>query len=168
MKRIFIVTFIFLIGNNLTAQTKKELKEAQKNEDYQSNKVIIESGEYFFKPISASTEDGRVFNFNNDKSILTIIGNHSLAALPYLGATQMDKSTDSTSIGSITYQNDKINYNIKYNNKRKKIYIKFTTQTDDENFDIILTVSGKNKALLSIRSIRRDPIKYYGFVSKID
>jgi hypothetical protein len=168
MKRIFIIVFIFLIGNNLTAQTKKELKEAQKEEEFQSNKIIIESGKFFFKPTSAITKDGKAFNFNNNESILTIINNYSLAELPYMGAIKMDTSTDSTSIGMITYQNEKISQSIKYNKKRKKIVVKFSTQNKGENFDIILTISGKNKAHLSINSIRRDPIEYYGFVSKIE
>jgi len=168
MNRIFFIVFIFIIGLNLNAQTKKELKEAQKEENFQSNKNIIESGVYFFKPESAYTKDGKVFDFNNEKSSLTIIGNQSFAELPYMGETKIDKRTDSTSIGKITYQNEKIAYNINYKEKKNKIVITFSTQTKDEKFNIILTISGKNKAYLSINSIRRDPIDYYGFVSKID
>ena len=168
MKRFFVIVFIFLIGQNLNAQTKRELKKVEKEEDFQSNKNIIESGEFFFKPESAYNKDGQTFNFNNDKSSLAIIGNHTFAELPYMGATKIDKRTDSTSIGKITCQNEKIAYNIKYKEKKNKIVITFSTQTKDEIFDIILTISGKNKAHLSITSNRRDPIDYYGFVSKID
>ncbi|TYA60087.1 DUF4251 domain-containing protein [Formosa maritima] len=157
MKQFFIITFIILIGNNLTAQTKKELKKLQKIEDYQNNKTIVESGEYFFKATLITPLNHRTFNILDDNGVLIIKEKMMKADIPHI-------SKDSIRTRVISH-NEILEYNVEYKEKKKKIIVSFTTKGEGENLDILLKISDDNKADLYLSSERIDPISYSGTIS---
>lgn len=165
MFRKAILIALIISTNTSVSQSKKEQKELQKEENYRNIKALIQSEHYIFKATSTTTQKGRTINVLGNNGTLTINGSIAEANLPYFGVVQMPSRAEN---GGVNFQNKNITYDIKLNDKKRKITVSFTAKNKNETYTIILTISGKNSADLYVTSSRRNYINYFGTLSKSD
>lgn len=145
--------------STIFSQTKKELKELEKIEDFENNKSIVNSGKFCFKPTWATPRNGESVNIINDKGILTIEDNNLQLDLFHIAKD----SAQSRLVG----HNKITKYNVNYNEKKKRIIITFSVRINIENLDMRLKIFGKREAELSVTNLNRNSIYYFGDIFKL-
>ena len=154
-------TLLILCTNLTTSQTKEEkkkIKEETAIKNYEANKEIIESGVYGFTPTSAKGGKRSVSLTGNSNS-LVINKDKANGNFPFFGSTQ---STSYSGDGSIVFNAENVEYDIKYNDDKKRINISFKAPAKGEIFDVELSVTGEGSASVTVLSMKRDRMSYNG------
>ena len=165
LKNVLYVLCFVLVSSSIHSQTKKEQKELEKENQYQVNISLVESQQFFFKPISATAQNGKIIDLLNNTGLLTISGTNSDANLPYFGVVQTPSRIGNE---GVVFDNENTNYKIEKIDKKRKIILSFSAKNKSEIFNLRLTVSGDNNADLYVTSSKRNSISYYGKVSKLE
>lgn len=166
MKKFIPLVLLLLLISPITAQTKEEkkkLKEEVAQKEYEAAKVLINSGEYLFDANSTITQKGRRIDLTTNSGFLKINKDKAEAGLPYFGVAQIVNITGN---GGIEFDNENTEYQIKFNDDKKRIEVSFKAKNGSERFDISLTVFGNNSSL-DITSSNRDRISYRGRVTTL-
>lgn len=164
MKSFITLVLVLLLVSPVLGQTKKELKEKEKQEEYIKVKALIELGVYGFNPRSARGTK-RTINLTGSSNSLIINKDKASASLPFFGKSQISGYSGS---GNIEFQNENIEYDIEYDDDKKRIEISFIATNKSERFDITLIVSGNGNASLSVSSMSRDRMSYSGKVNGLN
>ena len=162
----FLLLSLFMMSSSLVeAQSKKEIKEKEEIEQYSAMKELVEIGKLSFEANAAFTQKGRRIDLTTNPNSLIIDGKISEGDIPYFGVVQV---ASYNSGGGIEFKNETTKYTIKYNDKKKRITIKFSANNKTENFNLILTISGSGFATLSVNSNQRNTISYNGKVKALE
>jgi len=162
MKRnLIFICLIALSTFTLSAQTKKEKKAAAKEKGYKNIKTMIDSGIYFFEADWASTQKGRRINLSSNPNHLVIDKDSADIDLPFFGVSQ-NPTAGLSSDGGITFKGAIKNYNVKYNDKKEKVFITFNASGKTGSFDISLVVTSSGSSYLTVNSMDRNSISFDG------
>ena len=165
MKRSIIILFgLLLTLNTAVAQSKKELKEKKELEDYAKTRKLIDSGTYEFTANWATTQSGRRIDLITNPNYIRMKQQEADIFLPYFGVVQ-NASVGMNGKGGIEFKGKVEGYKVEYNEKKRKVIIKFKTHAKNERFDFILSVYSNGTAYLSVMSNYRNSISYDGKVT---
>ena len=166
MKKVTLLLLFlaFIATNTINAQSKKELKEQKRIEEFKKLKTLIDSGNYAFTANAAFTQKGRRIDLTLNGGILIVRGELAEGDLPYFGVVQVGGYNQDN---GINFNNKNTKYDIKYNEKKRRVIIKFDTKNKTEQFSLILTSGGSGTATLSINSNHRNMISYNGQIHPI-
>ncbi|OIQ41352.1 MAG: hypothetical protein BM563_01315 [Bacteroidetes bacterium MedPE-SWsnd-G1] len=164
MKKVFLILLSFSVFGlqTINAQSKKELKQQQKEKEYNATKKIIESGDFVFVPDWVNTQKGRRVNIAGDGNTLKFEGVKTTADLPFFGVSQTSHYNGN---GGITFKNPDTEFSTEYNDKKFKVIIKFKATEKSETFDIQMEVFSNGNATVRISSSSRNSISYNGKVT---
>ena len=167
MKRLLLVFIaLILISPQITAQTKKEKKEQKElksQKDYELMKDLVNSKSFEFNADFLLTRGNRI-NITSGSNTLTVSKDSTRANMQYFGVV--------TTIGprgseGVSFDNVMNNYEVKYNDRKKKISVSYTVKNKTENFNINLSIYGSGKAYLDVYSNNKSSVTYDGNVSPI-
>lgn len=166
MKRMALTFFVvfFSLSAAMDAQSRKELKEQEKLEGYDRMKALVEFGKYSFEANAAFTQKGRRIDLTTNQNSLIIDGSNVDAYLPYFGVVQVP--TFSGDAG-IKFENGNTEFNIKYNDKKQNITIKFRANNKTENFNLTFIINSSGFTSLNVNSDKRNTISYHGRVEAL-
>ena len=164
---LLIICLIALSSITLTAQTKKEKKEAGKEKRYENIKTMINSGIYFFEAEWATTQKGIRISLSSNPNHLIIDKDSADIDLPYFGVSQ-NPTAGLSDDGGISFKGAIKNYNVKYNDKKEKAFIKFNANGSTGSFDISLVVTSSGSSYLTVNSMDRNSISFDGKTFPID
>ena len=166
-KSIFPLILVLCICFSSNAQnSKKEDKELQKEENYQSMLELLHTEHYGFRGSKANPQKGRQIDLTTRSNQMVIENGSAAAELPYFGRAY--SGGYSTSDGGIKFNGKMESYDVTKNEKKRKVIIKFKVKGTDDTYGCTLTVTGLNSAFLSIVSNKRQPISYTGIIHEID
>ncbi len=166
MKTITTFVFAFLTMTTISAQSKKELKEQEQEENYSKTKQLVESGNYYFKATNAQSQRGVTRDVRSDSYDLKIEGDKAEGYFIFFGQSQMPGYGGSGD-GAIEFTNENITFKTEYVDEKHKIIVKFKANNDSENYNVSLTVLSNGRSTLYIQSDRRDSMSYNGVTTKI-
>jgi len=149
----------------IAQKSKKETKELEKEEQYQSLLNLINTQQYAFRGSKANPQKGTPIDLTTRDNFLRIKDNNASAYLPYFGRAY--SGGYSTSDGGVKFDGQMEDYEVNKNDKKRRVTIKFKVKGSNDNFTCTLTISSLNSASLSIISIKRQSISYTGSISEL-
>jgi hypothetical protein len=162
MKYIVLVSFLIVtFGRIAVAQdTKKEKRAAQ----YDEMLELIESEKYEFIGRTANPQRGPQIDLTTRTNFLSIQSGDATADMPYFGrAYNAGYSGD----GGIKFNGPMESYNLKKNDTKYKVTIKFKVKGIDDTYNCTLLASSFENATLTISSNNRAVISYFGIIQKL-
>jgi len=161
MKRLVIIFFslfvVFLCEGQKT--TRKE-REARRMEEVQE---LIRLGEYVFTASHALPMSGTSVYLDAWYD-LTIKGDSAFAYLPYYGIAYQAEYGDRE--GGIKFEEPLRDYKVETTKSGKEI--SFEIKDTNELYKITLSVSEIGYANLYVTCFKRQPIRFYGTIQKIE
>ncbi len=166
MKKIFFLTLILLSASVVFAQemTRKERKAAQKAEQIEKTKALIESNAWQFDANTMLPTAGKSRTLSTNYNI-KVEGEQLSSYLPYFGRAYRAEygSTDSPLI----FESGISDYTVEDGKKDSKV-IKFKVSNKNDRLNYTLTVSENGSSTLFINSTDRQPISFHGELVEIE
>ena len=155
-----ITATILLAACSSTSSTIKDEKNAA---EFESTAALIESGSYMFTVRSASPSGGKTIQITSLYSLNAREGNYE-AYLPYFGRAY---SGNYGGDGGIEFNGEPENLEITRNEKKNKISVKFSIQSEKDKFSVSLDVGSSGYGTLIISSQKRQTISYSGSAGEL-
>ncbi len=167
MKKFTVIfSLLFLAGLvSMAQENKNQTKEEKREEQYNQIKDLIQSVSYEFQGRFAYPLKGTQVDLLSNPNFLKISGENASASMPYFG--RAFSGGYSTSDGGINFDGSMENYEVKENNRKWRLTIKFKVKGKGDTYKCTLTVSSMENASLSITSNKRQSISYTGAVSEL-
>lgn len=161
---LLFVTVAAVFGQDKSS--KREAKRASEEKHYQSTKQIVETGEFVFVADWATTQKGRRINLISNPNQFEISDQKAQASMPYFGAVQM---YDMSGQGGINIEGPVENYEVKYNERKKRITVTFKARssTGNETYVCTFNIGATGGTSLSITSGARNRISYSGQIKAL-
>lgn len=169
MKKLLVLFLLTaLVYAPITGQTKKEKRNEKAAKDFEKMKTLMDEKVYSFEAEWATTQQGRRINLITNPNFMHITKDSADIRLPYFGightSTMAYGSSDG---GGIVFNGEIENYEVSVDEKKKKIIIKFITNSKIESSNFLLTVFKSGSSQLSVSSSIRSNITYEGNTGKI-
>jgi hypothetical protein len=160
----FAVLFFSVQAQDSEKKSKKELKAEKKAQQITEIKAIIESKNFVFDASTANPMKGRTVNLTSDYD-MTIKNDSVFSYLPYYGVAYSGAAfggSDSPMIFDSTIE--------EYTSEATKngYMVKFKTRKANDVVDCTFHISETGSTSLSVSSMNRQSITYYGDLVKID
>ncbi len=166
MKNILILVLIFLLTMNVSSQetqkkTKKELKAEKKEQQMQEVKEIVESKNFVFDARNANPMNGRSITLTSDYNV-KITNDSIYSYLPYYGVSHsaVYGGTESPMIFNQPFES------ITTENLKKGYLVKVVVKNNSDRLDFSFNISFSGSTSLTVSSMNRQTISYYGEVVK--
>lgn len=160
--RILLSLYLILMFGIMHGQDKKQDK---KLENYQEALALVDLGNFEFIGRKANPTGARQIDLTTNPNYLRIAGNRVNADLPYFGRSFTGGYGSGD--GGINFNTIPEDYEIKRDEKKRKITIKFQAEGEGDNYSCILTIFGPESASLNIVSNKKQTINYTGFIHEI-
>lgn len=162
-QRLLLFCLILFISNTtIEAQSKRELKKQKKLAEYSKTKTLVQNGQFVFVTQWVVTQTG-----DRTEAIgegLLIEENQAYANFPFIGTSNKGEIGGSK---GIKFSASEIVFNVEFNDKKRKIFIKFEAEGDNENYSVFLTVLGNRRTTVQISSSARGIMSYEGKIKKV-
>ncbi|MFS4491631.1 DUF4251 domain-containing protein [Maribacter sp. 2308TA10-17] len=168
--RTKIILFITLLLslNILVGQSRlerKQLKEEKSQKEYLQVKEVIESDTYEFNIVWVLPMGGTSINVNGDGYLVKITSDSIQTYLPYFGRVYSGVGYGTES--GISFESELEDFQVTVNDDKKKIEIGLTTNTTNENIEMVITIFKNGSCHITLQSMHRSTISYSGkLVSK--
>jgi len=178
IRGLFITVFIVLLGcksipteDELTAEsnafnTLKTLVDsrnlvfdAQVAFPFQTNHIIDVSNELMRQSENANG----IFSLSANEEYLEIKHDSTSARLSYFGELRTVSYSDSRDT-HIEFDNLVQDYKVKFNEKKKSIFISFKVKNETEQFNVKLLLFSNQKGKLTVYGSNRTTIRYDGVI----
>jgi hypothetical protein len=161
---LLFVTVAAVFGQD--RQSKREAKKAAEEKSYQLTKEIIESGEFYFVADWATTQKGRRINLISNPNEFKISDQEAQAKMPYFGAVQM---YDMSGEGGINIDGPIEDYQVKYNDKKRRVSVTFKARSSkgNETYACTFNIGAAGGTSLGITSGARNRISYSGQIKAL-
>ena len=169
------------VASSQTRAEKKALKKQEQEESYNITKQLIESGKYEFEATWATPLSGDISRLNlvggNNVFIgnrVNLIGNSNFVRvnnkdanifLPYFG--RAFRVTNNRGGSGLEFEGTLEKYNVKYNDAKHKIEIKFTTKNTKDQLRFHIEITSKGGAVINVNSNNRQSIRYEGDIKPL-
>ena len=163
MKNILLCFILLILGFNFSNAQEKEDKKIEKEEkqetEYIATKKAIESAAYKFNASWVNTQKGKRINIQGDGDFIEINKNQGKGYLPFFGVAH---SAPIGGNGGIEFDGAISDYEVKYNDDKKRINIQFTVDGEGERFDVSMTVQRGGNTTVTVVSNKRQSNSYNG------
>lgn len=162
-KKVLLCCLLLLISANvLNAQSKRELRKQKKLAEYALTKKFVQSGQFVFMTTYVVTQTG-----DRTEAIgegLLIEGDKTYANFPFIGNSNRGEIGGTK---GIQFTTSNTVFNVEYNDKKRKIFIKFNAAADNENYSVFLTILGNRRTTVQISSSARGVMSYEGKIQEV-
>jgi len=163
MKYLILIPFVFIVfGESANAQDAKKEKRAY---EYKEMTELIDGEKFEFIGRKANPQRGPQIDLTTRTNYLTIQSGDASADMPYFGRAY--SGGYSSSDGGIKFNGPMESYNVKKNDSKYRITIKFKVKGLDDTYNCTLTISSLENATLSITSNNKAVISYFGSIQKV-
>ena len=140
------------------SSTASSSRSGNKAADFEATAALIESGNYQFTVRSASPSGGRTVQITSPYVMKAADGSYE-ALLPYFGRVYSGGYGQG---GSVEFQGEPENLQVERNDKKLRMEVNFSINTQGEKFDVKLIVGASGSGNLMVSSSRRQTISYNG------
>lgn len=162
-KLLFCFLLLFISGNILEAQSKKELKKQKRLLEYINTRQLVESGQFVFMIEWVVTQKGARTQALGEG--LLIEGDQTYADLPFLGNSNRGELG---STAGIKFTSSETVFDVEYKDEKRKINLNFEANSPIENYNVSMTIMGNGNATLRVSSSARDIMSYEGKIKKVN
>jgi len=146
------------------SQTKKEIKEQKSEKEYKALKELLNSKIYVFDADWLSTSRGRRINVAGGSNSLAIVKDSTKAAMQFFGEVTSIRFNNES---GVAFNNAIQNYELKFNDKKRKATVSFNVKNDAEYYTIFMSINKNGYAFVDVYSNRKSNVTYDGVVSPI-
>jgi TctA family transporter len=159
---LFILMLITVQSQGQEKKSKKQLREEKKVQQIEETKSIVESGTFVFKATNANPMRGRTINLTTEYDV-KVSKDSIYSYLPYYGVAYSASygGTDSPMI----FESPAKTYSIEETKKGYRIKVTAKNGNDNLEFNFNVTVTGSTS--LTVISVNRQSISYFGTLEKI-
>ena len=161
MKRNIIVLLSLAVILSACSSTASTSRSENKAADFETTAALIESGNYQFTVRTASPTGGRTIQITSSYVMKASGGNYE-ALLPYFGRVYSGGYGQG---GSVEFSGEPENLQVERNDKKHRMEVKFSINTEGEKFDVKLVVGASGSGNLLVSSSRRQSISYNGLAT---
>lgn len=184
LSALLLVLFCFGLSFSQSRSERKQEKKERTEREYQSVKKLIESKQFQFVANWATPLDNTVsligqrlpggnmvfqgnrINMIGNTNFLNLNMNNANIYLPYFGRVLFPRNYGAGSGGAIEFKGEIEDIDIKYNDKKHRVTITFNANKQDDDLQFNLQVNTGGSAFLTVQSINRQSINYYGKLSE--
>jgi len=160
-KKVIFISFLFfnfLIGFG-QEKTRREMREERKLEKQKEIEMMVNSKEFVFEAQNATPQNFRKIDLTTNPNFIKFKPDFIKSEMPYFGRVYGGIDYGGSNIG-LQFEGVPKEFSVR---KAKKVYqIKVTVKTVKESYIIMLDVSSQGNSSLTISSINRSPITYFG------
>jgi hypothetical protein len=149
-------------GFSQESLSKKEKKELAAQENYNKTKTLVDSKNYEFVGNWMFLQGGKRVSMITPPNNFKIEGEKVTSNLPFRGNKQFLGGES-----GLVFEGDLDEYTVDYNDKKKKIKIKFKHNSGTESFRFTAEVLADGTTNLVVASNKRNTISYSGLISNI-
>lgn len=164
MKKFLITVLLFSLVTNLavsqTKEEKKELKEAKAKKEYEEISALVNSGKFAYRADWAFPLGGGRINLQLNPNVFKMSDGIADVFFPYFGVVHRGGGYNGN-VG-IEFDGPVEKYKISFDDKKRRITIKFNARRDTESFDITMKISRSGNTSIIVNSSNRETIKYDG------
>jgi len=163
MRSLGLIPFLLLaIGTISLAQNTKKEKRA---EQYEEMLELVDSEKFEFIGRKANPQRGPQIDLTTRPNFLSIQSGDATADMPFFG--RAFSAGYSSSDGGIKFNGPMESYNLKKNDNKYRVTIKFKVKGVDDTYSCTMQISSLENATLSVSSNNRAAISYLGFIQKL-
>ena len=159
----FLLLLVMANLNGL-AQTDDK-KNQQKEYKYQELKNLIESHQYRFEATKANPGKGRQVDMTTRNNYMTVDKNNAVSKISYFGRAYSGGYGSAS--GGIEFDGPMLAYEVRFNDKKKRVNLSFKVKASSETYTCSLTLSSIENVTLTISSFNRQSISYFGTIGPI-
>lgn len=168
MKKLLpLIVLLSFIIQPISAQTKKELKAAKKQQEYELIKKLIDTKQYEFTGEWATSSKGRRVNLISNPTYLKIDNTTGDGYFPFFG-TGFSGAAYTSGNGGIEFKNELENYTVTLNDKKRQVSIKFKVKGENDYYDVIVSVFAGGNTSITINSNNRSVMTYSGKTTALE
>lgn len=168
MKTFRILVCLLFLGSVLVGfsqeKTKKQLRKEQKIEKQNTIQRIVEAKEFQFVARNSNSQYFPIMDLSNNPNFIKFKPDFIQSDLPFFGRGFSGLAYGGTDTG-LHFEGKPELFTVEKNNKEYQVKVLFKSQND--YFDIKLSVTFSGMATLSINSNNRGPISYFGEIMPI-
>lgn len=167
MNKLFalLLVTLFIVSPSM-AQTKKEVKQAKKQQEYEAIKKLINSKQFEFIGEWATSNTGKRINLMSNPTYLKIDNSSADAFFPFFGRGFAGSGYGSD--GGIEFTDPLENYNVEFDENKQTIDINFTGKGKNDTYKVIIKVFSSSSASVNINSNNRSNMSYSGKIKALD
>lgn len=144
----------------------RQLRQFQKDQSYQQVKELVESGSFQFVAVWGQPQGGTRLDLNGNNNYVRIEDNHVDTFLQYFGRIYNGRLANSGN-GGILFQGDMENWEVRYDEKKRKINYRFTHKTGPETYELIMRIGAGGGASITVSSSARDFMSFDGYIEAL-
>lgn len=163
MKRNIIVLMGLAVILSACSSTASTSGSGNKADSFELTAALIESGNYQFTVRTASPTGGRTIQITSSYVMKAADGRYE-ALLPYFGRVYTGGYGQG---GSVEFSGEPENLQVVRNDKKYRMEVTFSMNTEGEKFDVKLVVGASGSGNLMVSSSRRQTISYNGLASAL-
>jgi len=168
MKTFRILVYILFLCSVLVGfsqeKTKKQLRKEQKIEKQSTIQRIVEAKEFQFVARNSNSQYFPIMDLSNNPNFIKFKPDFIQSDLPFFGRGFSGLAYGGTDAG-LHFEGKPKLFTVEKNSKEYQVKVLFKSQND--YFDIRLSVTFSGMATLSINSNNRGPISYFGEIMPI-
>ncbi len=166
MKNILLLLLFAVVSfsTQVTAQSKKELKEQKAIKEYEAIKSLINSQVYVFDANWISTTRGRKINIASGSNSIAVVKDSTKAAMQFFGEVNSIRFSGNE---GVAFENIMKEYQVKFNDKKRKIYVSFAVKNKSENYNVSMIITRSGYTYVDIYSNVKRSVAYDGNITAI-
>lgn len=163
-KKLFFCVMLLIFSNSvLVAQSKKEIKRQERLAEYAKIKKMVQKGQFVFMTSWVVDNSGQRFEARGEG--LLIEGDQTYANFPFVG--NVNKGVIGGDKNKIEFKTNDTVFDAEYNDKKRKIFIRFDAEDNAESYNVTMTILGNGTATVRISSSSRGQMSYEGNIQKV-
>lgn len=166
IKSVCLVIILVLIQVSLFSQekSKKELKEEQKLEQQKKTEATVNSKTFVFTGSMAHPQGGRTIHMTTTPNFVKFSPDLIDSDMPFFGRAYSGAGYGGPT--SLTFKGKPEEFTVE--KTKKGFFIKAAVKTDNDSYNISLTVSPEGSGSLTISSVNRSSMSYSGEISSAE
>lgn len=160
MKETKLLLFVLLIST-MSVQAQNSKKE----ERYNSILELINSGKFEYVARKANPQGARQIDLTTNPNYFRVDDMKGSAEMPYFGRSF--SAGYGTSGGGIKFDGDFETFDVKKNDKKYRVEIKFKIRGEGDAYQGSMTIASLENATLNIRSNNKQNINYTGYLQEL-
>ena len=163
-----IVAFLmmFVMASGFTQHiSRKEQREKDKIEKQHQVDSLINSKEFVFEATRALPQDGKSVDLAGNSYTVTFHPEKIESYMPFFGRAY---NIEYGGRGGLMFEGKPDDYDVLVRKEGKGFEINATVKVSPESYKLMLFVSPDGNATLTINSNQRNPISYYGDITKFE
>ena len=161
MRKYSLLIVVLLFVNLNFGQTKKEKKQQEKQEKYEEMISIVKDRKIEFEAEWALAQQGARINLIGNPNHVRVIGDSISVFLPYFGVRTGGGGAYGGS-GGIKIENRIVELEIEFDDKKRKINLKFNAFDGTEKVEFYMSIFGGGNTNINAFSNTRSNISYDG------